>query len=140
MSDFALHPRLAADCRLLADWPLCRVLLMNDRRFPWVILVPRREAVREVYQLSDKDQAQFWKESATLGRWLIQHFEGHKLNIGMLGNLVSQLHAHHIVRFESDVCWPNPVWGQGTPIPYEEGTPEDPFQAISDWAAGAFAR
>lgn len=118
MSGFILHPRLAADTAEVLEWPLSRVLLMNDSRFPWVILVPRRDEVRELYELSAVDQSQFLTESIVLGRTLMQHFLGHKLNVAALGNLVPQLHIHHIVRFEHDACWPKPVFGQGVAEPY----------------------
>lgn len=116
---FELHPILAADCVPLLDWPLSKVLLMNDSRFPWVILVPAREQVREIYELTELDQQQFLRESVTLGKTLMSLFRGHKLNVGALGNVVPQLHIHHIVRFESDECWPAPVWGKGAAVPYE---------------------
>ena len=123
MSDFQLHPRLAEDTFEVIRWPLCHVLLMNDSRFPWLILVPGRDGLREIHDLEDRDQAQFLRESVTLGRHLLEHFRGFKLNGAALGNVVPQLHVHHIVRFPDDPCWPRPVWGQGSAIPYggEEG-------------------
>src|SRR3546814_17450562 len=80
--------------------PLSRVLLMNDAQFPWLILVPRREALREIYELSLSDQQLLLRESSTLGLALMDMFVGDKLNIGALGNMVPQLHLHHIVRHE----------------------------------------
>src|ERR1041384_3182860 len=98
MPDFALDGRLARDCRSLGDWPLCRVLLMNDGNYPWLILVPRRANVREIYELSDADRAQLWEESAQLSRAAMRAFDGYKLNVAALGNAVPQLHVHHIDR------------------------------------------
>lgn len=118
--DFTLHPRLAADCHVLGELKLCTVLLMNDAQYPWCILVPRRTSVREIYELCDVDQAQLLRESSMLGRAMMQAFGGAKLNIGALGNLVPQLHVHHIVRFETDPAWPAPVWGRHPPQPYDD--------------------
>lgn len=117
-SGFTLHPQLMADTHTVGDWPLSRVLLMNDAQFPWLILVPRREALREIYELSLPDQQQLLRESSTLGSVLMDAFSGDKLNIGALGNLVPQLHVHHIVRHVGDPAWPAPVWGRQAPQPY----------------------
>ena len=119
-SGFTLHPQLAADTFAVGDWPLSRVLLMNDAQFPWLILVPRREALREIYELSLPDQQQLLRESSTLGLALMDMFAGDKLNIGALGNMVPQLHVHHIVRHVGDPAWPSPVWGRLAPQPYTE--------------------
>lgn len=108
---FELHPRLHADTVRVGDLPLSRLLLMNDARYPWAILVPRRENLREIYELSGDDQAQLLLESSALARALMSAFAGHKLNIGALGNVVSQLHVHHVVRYPDDPAWPGPVWG-----------------------------
>lgn len=119
---FALHPRLAADGEVLRQWPLCTVLLMNDARYPWCILVPRRPGIREIYELSATDQQQLLRESSTLGRALMQAFAGTKLNVAALGNVVAQLHVHHVVRFEGDAAWPGPVWGRHPAEPYDEAS------------------
>ena len=116
---FELHPRLAADTWRLADWPLSQLLAMNDTQFPWCILVPRRANLREIYELDDADRAQLMRESMDLGRAMMQAFNGHKLNLGALGNLVPQLHLHHIVRVQTDVAWPAPVWGRQPALPYD---------------------
>jgi diadenosine tetraphosphate (Ap4A) HIT family hydrolase len=121
-AEFALHPRLAADTIELHRWPLCTVLLMNDARYPWCILVPRRPDIREIYELSGADQQQLLRESSTLGRALMQAFAGTKLNVAALGNVVPQLHVHHIVRFEHDAAWPGPVWGRHPAQPYDDAT------------------
>jgi len=119
--DFALHPRLAADTFVLGDFPLCRLLLMNDAQYPWCILVPRREGAREIYLLDERDQQQLLRESAQLSRAMMDAFSGHKLNVAALGNVVPQLHVHHIVRFPGDPAWPGPVWGRHPPRPYAPG-------------------
>jgi diadenosine tetraphosphate (Ap4A) HIT family hydrolase len=117
--NFELHPQLAADTVLVGDLPLCRLLLMNDQQYPWTILVPRRAGLREIYELHESDQQRFWRESAQLGRTLMTAFSGDKLNIGALGNMVPQLHIHHIVRFNGDPAWPAPVWGKHPAKPYD---------------------
>ena len=119
MSDqFELDPRLAADTVVVGETPLCRVLLMNDARYPWLILVPRRGDVTEPFGLSEADQAQLWQESMRLGEAMKAHFAADKLNIAALGNQVAQLHVHHIARFHSDDAWPGPVWGIGSAVQY----------------------
>jgi len=115
---FQLDPRLQADTIALGDFPLCRLLLMNDLTYPWFVLVPRRVAATEIYQLEELDQQQFWQESAIVARWMSTTFEFDKLNIGALGNVVSQLHLHHVGRRIGDPTWPGPVWGQHPPQPY----------------------
>lgn len=115
---FSLHPQLAADTLVLGDWPLCRLLWMNDQQYPWLILVPRRVNIRESFQLEPADQQQLWQESLAAGNALMQHFAGDKLNVAALGNMVPQLHWHHIVRFKTDPAWPAPVWGKFPPKPY----------------------
>lgn len=115
---FALHSQLAKDCLHVGDFPLCRLLLMNDSRYPWVILVPQRDAIEEIYQLHTDDQLQLSRESSYLGEAMMQHYQGDKLNIAALGNVVSQLHIHHVVRYRDDETWPAPIWGRGTQRPY----------------------
>ncbi|MDA3904234.1 MAG: HIT domain-containing protein [Desulfuromusa sp.] len=115
---FQLDPRLQADTITLGDFPLCRLLLMNDLTYPWFVLVPRRVAATEIYQLEELNQQQLWQESAIVARWMATTFEFDKLNIGALGNVVSQLHLHHVGRRIDDPTWPGPVWGQHPPQPY----------------------
>lgn len=107
---YTLDPQLAADCTLLGRTNLCDVLMFNTVLLPWVILVPRRAPVTEIYQLSESDQGTLWQESSLVGKRLMQTFSGHSLNVAALGNVVSQLHVHHIVRYQNDACWPKPVW------------------------------
>lgn len=118
MNGFALHPQLAADCFVVGDLPLCRVLLMDDSNWPWFILVPRRPALREICELSDEDQVALVRESSLLASTLIETFSADKLNIAALGNQVPQLHLHHIVRHSYDPAWPKPVWGALPRQPY----------------------
>ena len=115
---FELHPQLAKDCLPLGRLELSRLLLMNDANYPWFILVPEREDVREVHALTDTDRRQLWEESAWLARALERGFSPDKINLAALGNQVPQLHVHHIVRYRHDPAWPNPVWGRVPPKPY----------------------
>lgn len=117
---FELHATLAADTFVIADLDLSRLLLMNDAQYPWCILVPRRGGIREIYELDEADQQVLWRESAALGRAMMKAFGGVKLNVAALGNVVPQLHLHHIVRFENDPAWPGPVWGKVPAKPYED--------------------
>jgi len=119
VKNFTLDERLAADTLPVADLPLCRVLLMNDARYPWAILVPRHASVSEVYELSAVDQQQLWREATDLGEAMMTALGGDKLNIASLGNVVSQLHVHVVIRRRTDATWPAPVWGNGTPKPYD---------------------
>lgn len=109
---FQLHPQLAKDCLVIGRYDLCHLLLMNDRHYPWFILVPEREKVSEIYQLNDADQALLWRESTQLSESLARIFAADKMNIAALGNVVPQLHIHHIVRYQTDPAWPAPVWGK----------------------------
>ncbi|UXI02098.1 HIT domain-containing protein [Photobacterium sp. TY1-4] len=108
---FSLHPRLAADTTLLGDLPLCQVLLSKEALGPWLILVPRREALTEIHHLPEADQFQLMRESSAVAALLEQDYQADKINVGALGNLVPQLHVHHIARFKTDMAWPGPVWG-----------------------------
>ncbi len=117
---FTLHERLAADTLLVADLPLCRVLLMNDRRFPWLILVPRREGLRDFDDVAAAEKAKFHAEIDLASDVLREVAKAHKMNVAALGNMVPQLHVHVIARFPEDAAWPAPVWGVGVAEPYGE--------------------
>ncbi|WP_434101731.1 HIT domain-containing protein [Methylocaldum gracile] len=119
---FELHPRLSQDCIQLGRFPLCRLLLMNENRYPWFILVPEREELSEIYQLTDEDQVQLMRESSHLSRTLSELFRADKMNIAAIGNLVPQLHLHHVVRYRGDPAWPGPIWGRFDPLPYDAPT------------------
>ena len=121
---FELDGRLAADTFVLGSTSLSRVLLMNDARFPWLILVPERADVSEPFELSEADQEQLWQESMRLGGAMKAHFAADKINVAALGNQVAQLHVHHIARFHVDAAWPGPVWGVGRAVPYEAAAVE----------------
>lgn len=108
---FALHAQLAKDCITLGDLPLCRVLLMNDTNYPWLVLVPRREEIVELFELTRIDQQQLLDEITQVCSALAGHFRADKMNVAALGNIVPQLHVHIVVRYRDDAAWPKPVWG-----------------------------
>jgi len=117
-SAFALDPRLTADTVEVGDLALCRVLLMDDARFPWLILVPRRPDVSEITDLSEADAADLWREIRIATRVMQALSKPDKVNVGALGNVVAQLHVHVVGRFLSDPAWPGPVWGFEARKPY----------------------
>lgn len=120
---FKLDERLADDTIYLTELSLCRVLLMNDRRYPWLILVPRYNGLKEIHDLSEKDQSNLMSEITTTTGIIEKLFTPDKINVGALGNSVSQLHIHIIARFKTDEAWPGPVWGIGSSqiYSYDEG-------------------
>ena len=128
--DWSLHPRLAADSCRVGQFALSLLLLSKDANYPWFILVPRRAGVREIHELDDADQMQLLRESSRLGRALMTAFSGTKLNVAALGNVVPQLHVHHIVRHESDPAWPAPVWGAVPMQPYPPGGVDARIEAL----------
>ncbi|MGE0371082.1 MAG: HIT domain-containing protein [Gammaproteobacteria bacterium] len=107
-----LHPQLKADTVEVGRFPLCRLLMMKDANYPWFILLPDRAEVTEIHHLSEADRIQLTRESALLAEALDKAFRPDKLNIAALGNVVPQLHIHHIVRYRHDPAWPAPVWGR----------------------------
>ncbi|MDM7858559.1 HIT domain-containing protein [Thiopseudomonas acetoxidans] len=115
---FVLDERLKNDTCWLGDFPLCRVLLMNDSRYPWLILVPRQADISEVFQLSAPQQQTLWQETTQVAHALNTLFAADKMNIATLGNVVNQLHMHVVARMRNDAAWPAPVWGKGTAEPY----------------------
>jgi len=127
------HPQLEKDCIVLGEFDLCALLLLNDANYPWFILLPNRENMTEIYQLDSLDQQQLLKESAFFCQCLEDLFQPDKLNIAALGNVVPQLHIHHIARFKTDACWPAPVWGAVKTIPYATEQIEQLSSRILDW-------
>ncbi|HVM82577.1 MAG TPA: HIT family protein [Candidatus Binatia bacterium] len=122
--DFELDPRLDADSLFLVDWPLCRVLRMNDRAYPWLILVPRRSGKREIIDLAVADQQVLLGEIGHASRAIRKALNPEKLNVAALGNVVPQLHVHVIGRFAGDPAWPRPIWGVQAPKPFSSDEAE----------------
>lgn len=110
---FELHPQLAKDCLPVLDLKICRVLLMNNSNFPWLVLVPMRENMREIFDLSNEDYALVMEEIRTVSHKFSEFTRADKMNVAALGNMVPQLHIHIIARFKNDAAWPNPVWNSG---------------------------
>jgi diadenosine tetraphosphate (Ap4A) HIT family hydrolase len=121
MSDaaFTLDPQLEADTHEIGRLDLCRVLLMDDARFPWLILVPERPGLAELIDLEQPDRARLMEEIALASAVLAAELMPDKLNVGALGNVVRQLHVHVVARFASDAAWPKPVWGSGAAVRYQ---------------------
>jgi diadenosine tetraphosphate (Ap4A) HIT family hydrolase len=119
-AEFQLHPQLTTDCFVMADFPLSQLLLCNDSAYPWFILVPKVDGVQDIYQLDWQQQQQLLNESSLLSEVLMQEFKGDKMNVAALGNVVPQLHLHHVVRYKNDPCWPKPIWGQQALTPYTD--------------------
>jgi diadenosine tetraphosphate (Ap4A) HIT family hydrolase len=118
--DFTLDPGLAADTAFVADWDLSRVLLMDDARFPWIILVPRRAGLVELGDLDPHEQARLLGEINRAMLLLRNAAPCDKLNFGALGNIVRQLHVHVVARRNGDAAWPGPVWGSGPAVRYTQ--------------------
>jgi diadenosine tetraphosphate (Ap4A) HIT family hydrolase len=128
---FEIHPMLQRDCVELGRFPLCRLLLMNDGNFPWFVLVPERPDITEIYQLTDQDQMQLIRESSHLARVLAENFNADKMNVAALGNMVPQLHIHHIVRHRTDPAWPGPIWGKAERALYSEDALEHVTERVT---------
>ena len=127
-SAWSLHPKLKEDTIDIGDLPLCKVLVIKDAHYPWLLLVPRRPGLREIHELTEPERRQLIEEIAAAGRALQMETGAAKINIGALGNLVPQLHVHVVARSAGDPAWPGPVWGQGRPEPY-------PPEALAAWLA-----
>ena len=133
---FSLDPRLFADTIPVGDLALCSVLLMNDARFPWLILVPRRASVSELTDLTPEDAAALMDEIRIATGVMLSLAKPDKVNVGALGNVVAQLHVHVVGRYRSDPAWPGPVWGHGTRSPY----PAHAAAALVERAGALFAQ
>lgn len=120
MNDFQLHPRLQQDCFVVGHFALSQLLMMNDNQYPWFILVPQRNDISEIFQLNDSDRQQLLQESCLVAEKLVEIYQPDKLNIAAIGNLVPQLHVHHVARFKTDKAWPAPIWGKFSACTYAE--------------------
>ena len=122
---FSLHPRLLGESVFVRDLQLSRLVLMNNKRFPWLLLVPRLPEIAEIVDLSDEDQRVLWGEIARISKLLRDLFHPDKLNVATIGNLVPQLHVHLIARFRTDEAWPKPTFGFAPPLPYASNELEE---------------
>lgn len=118
---FELHPRLAQDSVIVGQFELSLLLLSKDANYPWCILVPQREDIFEIHHLDSQEQQQLIRESSRLSEVMTSLFDAHKMNIAALGNVVRQLHIHHVARFVDDAAWPQPIWGK---VPQKDYQPE----------------
>ncbi|MBY5396356.1 HIT domain-containing protein [Rhizobium leguminosarum] len=128
MKGFALDPRLENDSVSIMVTGLCDLRLSKDARWPWLILVPRRADITEIFELTPLDQVLLAFETELVAKALKKITSATKINVGALGNIVRQLHVHVIARFEGDANWPGPIWGFGSAEPYEDGK-RDEFTA-----------
>jgi diadenosine tetraphosphate (Ap4A) HIT family hydrolase len=118
---FELHPRLSQDSAIIGEFDLSLLLLSRDANYPWCILVPKCEDIYEIHHLSEEEQLQLIRESCRLSEVMTSVFDADKMNVAALGNVVRQLHVHHIARFTDDPAWPQPIWGK---LPAKEYTEE----------------
>ena len=119
-TSFQLHPRLKEDCIAVGRFDLCQLLMMNDSQYPWFILVPEKAGLTEIYQLGKAERQILTEESSYLAENLAALYQADKMNIAAIGNLVPQLHIHHVVRYQTDKAWPAPIWGKFTAVPYTQ--------------------
>ena len=120
-SGFTLDSRLETDSEPLMWLGLCELRVMNDRRWPWLMLVPQRPDAEEIHEMAPLDQAMLTFETNMVAQALKQVTDCAKINTGALGNIVRQLHVHIVARREGDAAWPGPVWGHGMREPYRPG-------------------
>lgn len=130
MSEFRLHPRLAQDTVVLGDLDLSRVLLSKDSRYPWLILVPKQADISEIHHLSEQDQLALMRESSAVSSLMEACVSPDKMNVASLGNMVPQLHLHHVARFKEDDAWPGPIWGAHPALLYSS---ENLVKAAEIW-------
>lgn len=133
---FELDPQLAADTVVLGKFPLSLVLMSRDANYPWCILVPRRKGIREAHHLSSEDRIQLSDESCHLSEVMADLFVPDKMNVAALGNMVPQLHVHHVARFKDDVAWPKPVWGVVDAKAYTDSELEERVSRLRSALAG----
>ena len=133
-----LHKALRQDCLLVGRFSLCQLLLMKDANYPWFILVPDRDNISEIHQLEESDQQQLMRESSILSGTLEKVFKADKINIAALGNIVPQLHIHHVVRYRNDKAWPAPVWGAVKAQAYSEAALQSVVNKIREGLGDSF--
>ena len=130
---FVPDPRLAGSSVFVTDWDLCRVSLKNDKTWPWLYLVPRRENIREIFELSQAEQQLLIREISRAGAVLQNLYNPDKINTAALGNMVPQLHVHVFARFKTDAAWPGAVWSvQANEIPYTESEAEAEIKRLKE--------
>ena len=136
MPSFQLDPTLNKDCIILGQFDLCLLLLMNDANYPWCILVPQQAGISEAFQLNELQQQKLARESSMLASTMNTLFQADKINTAALGNVVKQLHIHHVVRYQNDICWPAPVWGKNPASPYDARTQAEVIKKLTQALSG----
>ncbi|TYC79935.1 HIT family protein [Stappia sp. BW2] len=136
MSSFSLNPRLEGDSYFITDLTLCTVRLLKDANYPWLMLVPRKSDLVEIIDLEDAEQMQLMREIALASQALREVTDCEKLNVGALGNQVSQLHVHVIARYREDAAWPGPVWGAAPAQAYSHDKVESLIEKLRDALTG----
>ncbi|MGN7294392.1 HIT family protein [Rhizobium sp. SAFR-030] len=132
MSEFQLDARLARDSDLVTVLGLCQLRILHDSRWPWLMLVPQRAGKTEVFELQPLDQALLTFETNLVAEALKKVTNARKINIGALGNVVSQLHVHVVARNEGDPNWPGPIWGHGSATAYDENARKAFLKTLSE--------
>ena len=132
MGSFQIDSKLKQDTYFVSDLGLCTLLIMNDSNYPWFILVPRRFNIREIYQLSNEDRFQLDYETNLISETLASYYKADKMNIAALGNIVSQLHIHIVVRKKTDLLWPETIWGKKSPLFYGKEDIENTISIIKN--------
>ena len=117
---FQLHPQLVQNSIPVGEFELSNLLIHRDANYPWFILVPKKPDITEIYHLLNQERMQLMRESCLLAEAMVKLFMPDKINIAALGNMVSQLHVHHVARYKNDASWPNPVWGAAPQAEYKE--------------------
>ena len=135
---FELHADLQRDSIAIGRFPLSLVRLINDRSYPWFVLIPERSGLRDLIDLNSTDHATFWSESREFSQALMSIFVGDKLNVAALGNVTPQLHVHHIVRFANDPAWPAPIWGKQAMLSYTDAEVQNIQQRLAQFPIGDF--
>ena len=136
---FELHPDLKRDGIPMGTFDQCLVLLINDAAYPWFVLVPKREGISDMIDLTPEDYRQMCEESSIFSKAIMEIFEGEKLNVAALGNMTPQLHIHHIVRYKSDAAWPGPIWGKQPMQPYTDAQSKKILQQLAAADMGGFS-
>jgi diadenosine tetraphosphate (Ap4A) HIT family hydrolase len=139
LNAFELHPDLKRDGIPVGEFPLCLVLLINDSAYPWFVLVPKRDGIKDAIDLVESDYDSLCKESRVFGLAIKEIFDAEKLNVAALGNMTPQLHVHHIVRSQDDPAWPKPIWGFQPLTPYSDAEVEGIRRRLCDAEIASFS-
>lgn len=134
---FVLHTQLEADSHLVGTLALSQVRLLDDARYPWLLLVPQRPGIVQILDLAESDQRLLWDEIRQVIAALNRIWQPARVNLGISGIVVPQLHVHLIARFENDAAWPKPVWNLGTPLAHPPDLLRGRLDALRTLAGGA---